>query len=176
MLRRTCAGLVVLVGSGALGCAPPAGPRSANELQPASLGVPATAALVVGCWSLSWRVEPATAARSAGQLPDSVRLRNEVVFGTRERLIVPATHPTGRDGVGDEQRPWESRFVLNRWWIEEDALRLRFSDGERDAWQVGLAVDADELAGRARYEGEASAGETPSAAEVRAARIDCEYE
>jgi hypothetical protein len=176
VLRRTCGGLVVLVGSGALACTPPAGPRSASDLQPASLGVPATAALVVGCWSLGWQIEPASAARSAGELPDSVRLRNEVVFATRERLVVPATHPTGRVGAGDDARPWEARFVLNRWWIEEDALRLRFSDGVQDTWQVGLAVDADELVGRARYEGEASAGETPKAADVRAARIDCEYE
>jgi len=141
----------------------------ASDLQPASLGEPATAALVVGCWYLRWEGGPFGAGAPAGEAPDSVRLRDEVVFGTRERLVAPATHPTGRSADGRGVLPWEARFVLNRWWIEDGALRLRFSDGEREEWEATLGVTADELVGVVTFR------EDAAGAGLTARRIECDF-
>ncbi|MDH3207687.1 MAG: hypothetical protein OEO79_13880 [Gemmatimonadota bacterium] len=94
------------------------------------------------------------------------------MFGTRERLVAPATHPNGRADGGAGEQSWEARFVVNRWWIEDDALQVRFSDGERAEWNVTLGVDTEEFVGNARYRrdpgGLGQAG-------VRATRIPCDF-
>lgn len=154
------------------GCGPRPGAEDAGDLQRASLGEPATAALVVGCWVLTWDTGPEASA--LGQMPDSLRMRDEVVFGTRERLVTPVTHPSGRAG-GTGEAPWEARFVLNRWWIEDDALRVRFSDGEREEWNVTLGVDTEELVGTARYQADPRPPDDPVQAGIRAGRIPCDF-
>jgi len=129
------------------------------------------APLVVGCWALTWRTDGAV----SGAEPDSIRLREGAVFGTGERLVSPATHPSGRELVSGSAgaRPWESRFRVNRWWIEGDELSLRFSDGAEDEWRVRLEVEGDGLRGAASREG--SSNGTPRRAEVSAARIACDF-
>lgn len=155
-------------------CGPPPAAETASDLQRASLGVPASAALVVGCWGLEWSVYgfPPSAT---GELPDSIRLRDEVVFGTRERLLSPATYPTGRSASGAGPEPWEARFVVNRWWIEDGALRLRFSDGEQDALNATLSVDSNDPVGSGRLRSDPDPPGGDVQAGVRASRIDCAF-
>jgi len=169
---RAGTSLGLLAWAAVLACGPRPGAEIASDLQPASLGVPATAALVVGCWSLDWALG---SEETGGSVPDSVRFRDEVVFGTRERLVTPATHPSGRSASGASVPPWESRFVLNRWWIEDDALRIRFSDGEGQEWLAALSVDREDLAGAARYEASRPGPAGPVVADVRGRRITCAY-
>lgn len=169
----TILSLVACALIGACGSRP--GAESASDLQLASLGEPAIAALVVGCWNLSWDPGPGGSAARVGTLPDSVRLREEVVFGTRERLVSPATHPAGRAQNDAAVPPWEARFVVNRWWVDDDSLRVRFYDGERDEWNVTLGIDPGELLGSARYHSDPEPGGGPVQAGVRAARIDCPF-
>lgn len=158
-----------------LACGPRPGAETASGLQRASLGEPATAALVVGCWLLEWNVSLPEVGLAGGELPDSVRLRDEVVFATRERLVTPATHPTGRAQTETGEAPWEARYVLNRWWIEDDALRIRFSDGERAEWSVVLGIDSRELGGSARYRADSAPPGATLQAGLRAVTIPCDY-
>ena len=102
-------------------------------------------------------------------MPDSILLRGGVVFGTRERLVNPATHPSGRqagtttnDG-GPE--PWETRFRVNRWWVEDDSVRIKFSGQARD-WNVALGLSEEGLGGQATHGDE-------NGASVSARRISC---
>ena len=126
------------------------------------------AGVFVGCWVMSWDIEPVDPDRR-GPLPDSVSLRDGVVFGTGERLVSPATHPAGRQAVGGGPDPWETRYRLNRWWVEEDSLRLRFSDGAADEWLVWLGERGEELVGRG-----ATGRRGGPVARVRAAPIECD--
>lgn len=175
MRQRAGKGLSVLACAVLLACGPRPGAETASGLQRASLGEPAAAALVVGCWLLEWNVSVTWAGLAGGELPDSVRLRDEVVFATRERLVAPATHPNGRAPTGTGEVPWEARYVLNRWWIEDDALRIRFSDGERQEWSVVLDIDSRELVGSALYRADpAPPGETVQAG-LRAVTIPCGF-
>jgi hypothetical protein len=157
-------------------CGPRPGAETAADLQLASLGEPATAALVVGCWTLDWGGGVGRAPDGTGVLPDSIRLRDEAVFATPERLVTPATHPTGRRAVDGGDTPWEMLYLLNRWWIDDEMLRLRFTDGERERWDVVMAVKAGQLTGAARYEGEAGPAGGRQDLGVGARRIDCAFE
>jgi len=156
-------------------CGPTPGAERPGDLQPASLGEPARAALVVGCWSLDWGGGPGRGPDGLAVLPDSVRLRDQVVFATRERQITPATHPDGRGVVGGREPAWETRYLLNRWWIEEDLLQVRFSDGEDDEWRVALTIESEDLSGVARYEGDRPAPTESDELGVRGTRITCEF-
>jgi hypothetical protein len=62
---------------------------------------------------------------------------------------------------------------VNRWWIEGDALSLRFSDGADDEWRVRLEVEGRGLRGDASRD--APSNGTPHRAEVTAARIACDF-
>lgn len=155
------------------GCGPRPGAETANDLQRASLGVPASAALVVGCWRLDWALDAGSRA-AVGEVPDSIRLRDEVVFGTRERLLSPATQPTGRSATAGGVQPWEARFVVNRWWIEDGTLRLRFWNGEREEWNATLSVDSEELVGAGRLTADPDPPGGQVQAGLRASKIGCE--
>ncbi len=154
-------------------CSPPPQPRSARDLEPADLGAPEVSALVVGCWSLEWTVDGRPDPRGAELTPDSVSLRAGATFGSRERIVSPATRPEGRSrpSLAGGPRPWETRFRVNRWWTEGEALTMRFSDGERAEWLVSLDYASDGLSGEASYRdrGDGSTAE----ARVRGARISC---
>lgn len=154
-------------------CGPPPGAERASDLRPASLGEPASAALVVGCWQLDWEMD-AAARRTSGEAPDSVRLRDEVVFGTTDRVVTPATQPGGRAPTAGGPTPWESRFVVNRWRVDDGVLRIRFWDGEKDAWDVSLGVDSNELVGAARLRVDPEPPGGPIQAGLRGHRIDCD--
>jgi len=154
-------------------CGPRPGAETSSDLLRPSLGVPATAALVVGCWRLEWAMDTAV-RRTVGEVPDSIRLRDEVVFGTRERLLSPATQPTGRSAAGVGPTPWEARYVVNRWWIEDSALRLRFWNGERDEWDATLEADSNELVGVARLKVDPKPPGDPLQAGLTGSRIDCD--
>jgi hypothetical protein len=104
-----------------------------------------------------------------------VRLRDETVFGTRERLVAPATQPSGRSLDWREGPSWEAQYVLNRWWIEDGELRIRFSDGEGTEWNVAFAVDPQELLGVARHSGDPEPPDGPLRSAVRAARFSCGF-
>jgi hypothetical protein len=158
--RRT-----LLVWALAAASGPLPGPESASDLQRASLGDPAVAALVVGCWHLRWA--PDAPSREAVESPDSVRLRDEVVFGTRERLLAPATHPLGRRSTSGEDEPWEAHFVLNRWWVQDGSLRLRFSTGEGEEWNATLGLDPERITGVATG--------APGRSTVSGQRIECSF-
>jgi len=116
----------------------------------------------------------AAARASAGEVPDSVRLRDEVVFGTPDRLVTPATQPAGRVPKGGAPAPWESRFVVNRWRVDDGALRMRFWDGEKDEWEVALGVDSNELVGAARLRVDPEPPGGSVQAGLRGYRIDCD--
>ncbi len=165
---------IVLIATGA--CAPPAGPRSADDLQPAGLGTPALAGLFVGCWALTWELEGGVSAAPLALVPDSVLLRDAVVFGTRERQVSPATHPSGRERVEGSTGPppWETLYRVNRWWVEGESLQLRFSDGSREEWEVELGLEGDRLAGRAERTSEGRRDAAPRAL-VRGSRIGCAF-
>jgi len=166
--------LSLLAWAALLSCGPRPGAETASDLRLASLGEPATAALVVGCWLFDWG--GASGAPSvAGQLPDSVRFRDEVVFATRERLVAPATHPTGRGAVAGGEVPWEAHFVLNRWWIEDDALQIRFWDGESEEWNVTMGVSAGTLQGAARFRAEPDPPGDPVQLGLMAVPIPCSF-
>ncbi|HUF76649.1 MAG TPA: hypothetical protein VMM35_10240, partial [Longimicrobiales bacterium] len=106
----------------------------------------------------------------AAALPDSVSLRDGIVFGTGERLVSPATHPAGREASGPVGgASWEARYRINRWWVEGDSLRLRFSDGARDEWLLWLGEEGEGLVGR----GSRGRRAGPEA-RVRAIPIGCE--
>jgi hypothetical protein len=167
--------LSLLAWAALLACGPRPGAENASDLQRASLGEPATAALVVGCWLLEWDLALSATGQAAAEVPDSVRLREEVVFATRERLVIPATHPNGRGATGTGEMPWEARYVLNRWWIEDDALRIRFSDGEREAWDVMLSIDRGDLTGSARHRADPEPPQESTQAGIRAVRITCNF-
>lgn len=167
--------LSLLAWGASLSCGPRPGAETASDLQLASLGEPATAALVVGCWFFEWSEGPRGAASMTGALPDSVRFRDEVVFATRDRLVAPATHPTGRTVVAGSEVPWEAHFVVNRWWIEDDALQIRFWDGEREEWNVTLGINAGELVGAARFVTDPEPAGDPLQLGLRAVRISCDF-
>jgi len=116
----------------------------------------------------------AAARATAGEAPDSVRLRDEVVFGTSDRLVTPATQPVGRGPTGGGPTTWESRFVVNRWRIDGGVLRIRFWDGEKDEWNAALGVDSNELVGAARLEVDPDPPGGAVQAGVRGHRIDCD--
>jgi hypothetical protein len=171
--HRAATPVGIAVAAVTVACGPPPGAERASDLRPASLGEPASAALVVGCWRLEWAMDAAARA-SVGEAPDSVRLRDEVVFGTTDRLVTPATQPGGRAPAVGGDMPWESRFVVNRWRVDDGVLLIRFWDGEKDAWEVSLGVDSNELlgAGRLRVDPEPPGG--PVQAGLRGHRIDCD--
>ena len=175
MRHRAGTSLGVAISVATLACGPRPGAERASDLRPASLGEPATAALVVGCWRLDWAVDAASRA-VAGEVPDSVRLRDEIVFGTPDRLVTPATHPAGRTATRGARAPWESRFVVNRWRVEDGVLRLRFWDGEEDEWDVALGVDSNALVGAARLRVDPEPRSGPVQAGLRGQRINCEFQ
>lgn len=176
MWRRAATPLSLAVWALLAACGGPTpGAERAGDLQPASLGDPATAALVVGCWFLQWGTGPGGDVADATELPDSVRLRDEVVFGSPERLVTPATHPRGRAATDGGVRPWEASYLLNRWWIDDALLRLRFSDGEREEWRAVLTVESDELTGVAQYDGDAPRPAGTRQVGVRGTRLDCQF-
>jgi len=171
--QRAAARLGIAVVVLSVACGPPPGAERASDLRPASLGEPASAALVVGCWRLAWAID--TAARAGvGETPDSVRLRDEVVFGTQERRVTPATQPAGRAMSVRGEVPWESRFVVNSWQVDDGVLRIRFWDGESDEWDVALGVDSNELVGAARLKVDPETPGGPVQAGLRGYRIDCD--
>lgn len=174
MRHRAAAPVGLAALAALLACGPRPGAERASDLRPASLGQPATAALVVGCWALRWSVD-AGSPPSSGESPDSIRLRDEVVFGTRERQVTPATHPSGRTANGSEPPPWEARYVVNRWWVEDGSLRIRFWDGERSEWNVALGIDRNDLVGTGRFEADPEPPGGPVRAGLRASRIDCDF-
>lgn len=107
--------------------------------------------------------------------PDSIRLREGAVFGSGERLVTPATHPSGREPApGASELPWESRYRLNRWWVEDGRLAIRFAEGDREVWIVRLQLEGNGLEGEAAHE-QAPSGERERQAEVRASRIACQF-
>ena len=175
-MRLRAAKLLSLVAWAAyLGCGPRPGAETASDLQLASLGEPATAALVVGCWFFEWSSGPPGAESVTGELPDSVRFRDEVVFATRDRLVAPATHPTGRAAVDGREVPWEAHFVVNRWRIEDDALQIRFWDGEREEWNVSLGINAGALVGAALFRADPEPPGDPLQLGLSAVRIPCNF-
>jgi hypothetical protein len=115
----------------------------------------------------------AASRRVAGEVPDSVRLRDEVVFGTPDRPVTPATRPEGRTPSSGASVPWESRFVVNRWRVDDGALLIRFWNGEADEWDVTLGVDSEELVGAARLAVDPEPRGGPIRAGLRGRRIDC---
>jgi hypothetical protein len=124
---------------------------------------------------LDWGGGPGRGADGRAVLPDSIRLRDQVVFATPERQITPATHPDGRRATDDDQTPWEALYRVNRWWIENDLLQMRFSDGEDETWRVAVTIDSDGLSGVARHEGGDASPSPSREAGVRASRIPCEF-
>ena len=171
-MRHRAAALGVAVGAAMAACGPPPGAERASDLRPASLGEPASAALVVGCWRVEWSMSATGPA--VGEAPDSVRLRDEIVFGTPDRLVTPATQPEGRTPTRGGPTPWEARFVVNRWRIDDGVLRIRFWDGEDDEWEAALGVDSDELVGSARLTVDPDPPGGPIRAGLRAHRIACD--
>jgi hypothetical protein len=168
-VSRTCwAGAVALT---VAACGPPPRPQTVEDLQPASLGAPAVSALVVGCWAMSWDLESGVGVTGPELTPDSVLLRGGAVFGSRERILSPATHPEGRTPRAGSRLPWEVRFRVNRWWTDGDTVVMSFSDGEKQEWRVSLDYSEGGLAGRAEYSD--MAGHENVLASVRGARIPC---
>ena len=116
----------------------------------------------------------AACAGGRATLPDSVRFRDEVVFGTRERIVAPATHPSGRS-AGAEETPWESRLVVNRWWIEDGALAVRFSDEDEEEWSLRLAFRGEHLEGTASFRGDATPSGLSGPVTVQGTREACSF-
>jgi hypothetical protein len=161
-----------------LACGPRPGSERPSDLQLASLGEPATAALVVGCWELTWRVERASTTavdRPMPAMPDSIRLREEVVFGSPERLVAPATHPLGRRSDGSGEVPWEARLVVNRWWMEGDSLRIRFSDGGDEEWSAALGTSRAGITGTGHHASDPTPAGGATRADVTGRRIACDF-
>jgi hypothetical protein len=71
--------------------------------------------------------------------------------------------------------PWEAHFVLNRWWIEDGELRIRFSDGVAEEWDVALGIDREDLVGSALYAADREPRGGPIQASLEAARIACSF-
>lgn len=164
--RGHCRTVLVLVGLGVAACGGSAGGVAPRGASGATL-VP----ILSGCWALTWQAE---GDRLAAE-PDSIRLREGAVFGSGERLVTPATHPSGREPApGTSEIPWESRYRLNRWWVEDGRLAIRFAEGERDVWILRLRLEGDGLQGDASHERTPS-GERGRQAEVRASRIACQF-
>jgi len=170
-------GLLALALLASAGCAPPGSGGTGDRVAPARLTSPYASGLYVGCWAMTWSLRGAAPGDGAPELPDSISLRTGAVFGTTERLVSPATHPTARvraDGAVGGAAPWESVYRLNRWWVEDEALHLRFSDGGEDAWLVRLREADGVLEGEGWRAARAEPGERPGAS-VRAARIGCDF-
>ena len=150
-------------------CSPPPAPQSVEDLQPASLGVPSLSALVLGCWAMTWSLDGPIPDAGLELTPDSVLLRGGVVFGSRERILSPATRLPSPGAA----EPWESHFRVNRWWTDDDAVVMSFADGTGEEWNVSLSYSGDVLGGEARYSKSGSPADGTRAT-VRGERIECE--
>ncbi len=156
------------------GCGPPAAIERPDDLRPIDLTAPSLGARVAGCWSLSWDFVEGVPGTRMVQMPDSVELRGGVVFGGHERVVTPATHPSGRGSSGPGGEAWESRLRVNRWSAAEDALEISFSDGEREEWRVTLELADGELEGVADYYLDGRVTNPAEAVSVSGRRISCD--
>jgi len=145
-------------------------------MSPASSMPGSLDAQVVGCWALTWEATVDAAQEKLMAVPDSISLDDGPLFGTRGRLVSPATHPNGR-GFGDEQsspgpQTWEQRYRVNHWWVDGDMVEIEFSEDETAFWALRLDLQGGALKGSASYY-ERRGGEGELGASVDARRFTC---
>lgn len=175
---RVCAWIIGLLLAGA--CAPMSSSQAGgtDTVVPATLSDGSLNARAPGCWVLAWAL-PADARTMEGvELPDSISLADPPLFGTRGRLVTPATHPEGRgfdrEAGSTEPPTWEMRYRSNRWWVEGEIVEIVFTEETSAFWSLRLALDGEALRGAAGfYEREGSARSLT--ASVAAHRMTCGF-